>query len=150
MVTIQKRLVIDASVVVKWFVPETHAKEARQLLKHHNLLAPDLLFLEVLNVLWQRVKNNLLTQKEATGMIATLLKAPLTIIPSTNLTFSAFELAIQHNQTMYDCTYVALAIREKAPLVTADAKLYRALAAKGLAHHTILLSDINSEKVGEK
>ena len=82
-------------------------------------------------------------------MVATLLKAPLAITASTNLLFSAFELAMLHNQTMYDSAYVALAIRENAPLVTADAKLYRALVTKGLAKYVILLSDINN-KIAEE
>ena len=40
-------LVVDASVVVKWFVPEIHSDAARRLLVlPHEYIAPDLLFAE--------------------------------------------------------------------------------------------------------
>jgi len=45
--------VVDASVVIKWFVPEIHSEAARRLLaKAHQYLSPDLLFPEVGNVIW--------------------------------------------------------------------------------------------------
>ena len=53
----------------------------------------------------------------------------LIITPSNNLANQALNIALHTGQTMYDCIYVALAIREKAPLVTADIKLHRALSA---------------------
>lgn len=51
--------VIDASVAVKWFLPELHSDKAEVLLKGFlteglSLTAPDLLVPEVGNTLWKR------------------------------------------------------------------------------------------------
>ena len=47
--------VVDASVVVKWFVPEIHSDAARRLLTlPHQYLAPDLLLAETANTIWKR------------------------------------------------------------------------------------------------
>ena len=44
--------VIDASVVVKWFVPENHSGAARRLLALPlEYIAPDLLFAETANTI---------------------------------------------------------------------------------------------------
>jgi predicted nucleic acid-binding protein len=45
-----ERLVIDASVAVKWVVPEPESDRAEALLDHP-LVGPDLLFAECANVL---------------------------------------------------------------------------------------------------
>ena len=48
------RFVVDASVAIKWFVPEIHAEAARRLLREGiTLLAPDLIWAEVANALWR-------------------------------------------------------------------------------------------------
>ena len=49
------RVVVDASVAIKWFVPEVHAETARCLLREGmTLLAPDLIWAEVANALWRK------------------------------------------------------------------------------------------------
>jgi predicted nucleic acid-binding protein len=45
-------LMVDASIVVKWLLPEPHSIPARRVLTERNdLLAPDLLWAELGNVL---------------------------------------------------------------------------------------------------
>jgi antitoxin FitA len=47
--------VVDASVVIKWFVDEVHAEAARRLPEdQYELFAPDLLWLEYGNILWKK------------------------------------------------------------------------------------------------
>jgi predicted nucleic acid-binding protein len=49
------RYVVDASVAVKWYLPEPESDAAGRLLDpEHDLIAPDLLFAEVGNALWKR------------------------------------------------------------------------------------------------
>jgi len=51
------RYVVDASVGIKWFVPEIHSDAARRLLTEDSiLLVPDLFFPEIGNILWKRVR----------------------------------------------------------------------------------------------
>ena len=45
--------VVDASVAAKWLVPEADSPLAEALLDD-DLLAPDLLFAEVGNILWNK------------------------------------------------------------------------------------------------
>ena len=67
------RYVVDASVAVKWLVPEIHTQEAEQLLDPtHVLLAPDLLYAEVGNALWKRVRRRELRAEEARLVLAAL------------------------------------------------------------------------------
>jgi predicted nucleic acid-binding protein len=52
-------VVVDASVVIKWFVAEPHSAEARKLLTDHqagtlNFLVPDLLYAEVGKIVWKK------------------------------------------------------------------------------------------------
>ena len=50
----QERLVVDASIAVKWYVPEANSTQAAAILESGaELLAPDLLVAEVGKVLWK-------------------------------------------------------------------------------------------------
>jgi len=61
-------LVVDASVAVKWFLPEPDAEPAVALLRAgHRLIAPDLLWIEVASVLWKVVRRGSLTAGPARG-----------------------------------------------------------------------------------
>src|SRR4051812_33033498 len=115
------RYVVDASVAIKWFLPEIHSEAAQRLLSEdHTLLIPDLLFSEVGNILWKRVRNGELTSEEAATLLQTLGGLPLIVSPSWPVVALALEIACRTFRTVYDSLYVALAISEKAVLVTAD------------------------------
>jgi predicted nucleic acid-binding protein len=51
-----KRLVIDASVAVKWVVEEEGTAEALALLRASKLVAPELLVAECANILWKKAQ----------------------------------------------------------------------------------------------
>ncbi|MGH8512394.1 MAG: type II toxin-antitoxin system VapC family toxin, partial [Gammaproteobacteria bacterium] len=49
------RWVVDASVAIKWFLPEVHSESANRLLRvDYQLLSPDLIWAEFGNVLWKK------------------------------------------------------------------------------------------------
>jgi predicted nucleic acid-binding protein len=49
--------VVDASVAIKWYVPEVHSETAACLLDGtHQIMAPDLLLPEFGNILWKKVQ----------------------------------------------------------------------------------------------
>jgi predicted nucleic acid-binding protein len=61
-----RRYVVDASVAVKWFVPEIHSAEALRLLSLYcELLAPDLLPSEFGNILWKKTRRGEIRVPEA-------------------------------------------------------------------------------------
>ena len=116
------RYVVDASVAVKWLVREPLSHQASLLLTEGiSLMAPDLLFAEAANALWAMGQRGDLDDHQLEEAVQTLRAAPV-LVPSTllQLTPAASRLAADLGHPIYDCFYLALAIQEKAPLITAD------------------------------
>jgi predicted nucleic acid-binding protein len=138
-------LVIDASVAVKWFLPEIHSDEAQRLLdvrfRRH---VPMQLYPEVANVVWKRVHlSRELTADEGREILRHLIMMPLEVHPTTPLLESAFDIAVTAGRTVYDSLYVALAAALGCKLVTADQKLHRALQKGTFAAHVLWVVDLN-------
>lgn len=120
--------VVDASVAVKWFVPEVHSDQAERLLESaENLHAPDLLLSEVGNIVWKKQRRGEITQEEAREIVYALTCVPFLIHPSLAVVEAALELAIGYDRTVYDCIYLAMAEALRCPLVTADERLFNSL-----------------------
>ncbi len=129
-------LVVDASVVAKWFFPEEHSSESRRLLSpRRTLLAPDLIWSEVGNIAWKRVRRGEMKMEEAAQLVADLIRMPLDVVPTQGLLAPALELAIATDRCVYDCIYLAMAIDRKCRLVTADERFVNALAPTPFAKH---------------
>jgi predicted nucleic acid-binding protein len=124
-----KRVVIDASVVVKLFFEEEHSKAAEQCVaRADELLAPDLLWAETANVIWKRQRHGDLTADAAADLLRHILALPVAIHPSADLVPDALDLAMRLERTVYDCLYLALAVRTASIMVTGDLRLVNALA----------------------
>lgn len=135
--------VIDASVAVKWFVPEAHSREAAALLDPAlTLHAPDLLFAEVSNALWKKTRRRELRPGEAKLILRGLASVPLEVTPIRHLAAGALDLALETGCTVYDAVYLALAAHHDCRLVTADQRLGRLIRPKALARHISLLPAI--------
>lgn len=120
--------VVDASVVVKWFVPEIHSDKARRLLDSaHEYMAPDLLFAETANAIWKKVRRKELTLEEGQRLVADIGKIAVETVSCRSLAEDAHALATATGRTVYDCMYIALAIRLKTRSITADDRLEAAL-----------------------
>ncbi len=123
-----KPLVIDASVAVKWFIPERHSIEAIRLLKGgQRFFAPDIIRPEVGNILWKLYGRRLLTSDEAFQIISDFLLLPIAICSSDILIASAFEIAVASGRTVYDSLYLALAVEKNTVMITDDHRLANAL-----------------------
>jgi predicted nucleic acid-binding protein len=135
--------VVDASVAVKWFMAEMHEMPALRLLEgRHELLVPDLLFTEVANALWKRVRRAETTASAAVATLATLDTVRFQIHPSRPLLPLALELATRFGRTVYDSLYIAVAMIRHCPLVTADRRLHDALAGGPLRSHVLWVADV--------
>ena len=133
------RYVVDASVAVKWLVREPLSHQASLLLaKEVSLLAPDLLFAEAANALWAMRQRGDLEDDEFEEAVQTLRTAPV-LVPSTLLQLvpAASRLAADLGHPIYDCFYLALAIEEEAPLITADQRF-----ADRVRHHPYLAGNL--------
>ena len=122
------RYVVDASVVVKWFLPEVHS-EAAQCYRapEHEILAPDLILPETGNAIWKRVRQGQLPRDEAMAIVRLLQTGSIQVRPSAPYLDRASTIAMDHDRSVYDSLYVALAEQEDCPLVTADRKLFNAM-----------------------
>lgn len=125
--------VIDAGVVVKWFIPEVESAIALQLLDRYQQgldtpIAPDLFISECANVFWRRCGQGDLSAQEATDSLADLLDLHLSLIPATDIITAALPLALQHRRTAYDALYLALACERGCDLITADERFFNAIS----------------------
>jgi predicted nucleic acid-binding protein len=78
------KLVIDASVAIKWVVEEEGTPQALELLRRAKLQAPDFLLAEGENVLWKKVQRHELKAGEALAAARLLASSALELV-STSL-----------------------------------------------------------------
>lgn len=127
------KVVIDASVAIKWVVEENGTPDALALLQAGGLAAPDLLVAECANILWKKVRRNELLSDEA-AMAARLLQgADIELFPTRHLLEPAITLAIELDHPTYDCVYLALALDNAWRFATADERLQRKLGQTSVA-----------------
>jgi predicted nucleic acid-binding protein len=135
-------LVVDASVVIKWFIDEPHHEEARQLLLEREALhAPDLLISEAGNIVWKKLLKNEMTEKQAQSIALSLSDLPVTLHPSTELVERALGIAFAIRHSVYDCLYLACAEKLASRLITADQTLKRKLEQTSLSTTCRVLGD---------
>lgn len=117
---------VDASVAVKWLASEPFSDEAAALLKiGATLVAPELMFAEVVNALWTMRRRGDITAEDLGEAVDALKAAPVAIpFSMAQLAAAAAQLAIDIGHPAYDCFYLALAIQTGYPVVTADMRFH--------------------------
>jgi predicted nucleic acid-binding protein len=129
--------VLDASVAVKWFLPPEHEQLTEEAAALYRMLVqrevqfviPDLFWAELASALRKAVRLGRFGKSSANEAITRLLQCDLPTYPTANLLVRAFHIAMAYDCSVYDSLYVALAMRTKLQLVTADERLANALAA---------------------
>lgn len=123
------RYVVDASVAAKWLLVEEYSLNAESLRGGgHALLGPDLLLVELANVVRSWCRGGVLTRPTATRLVSLLGQFDIDIRASGDLLPAALEIALSHNRSVYDALYLSLALREGCQFVTADRRLYESVA----------------------
>ena len=137
-------LIIDASVAVKWILPEPLRPLALRLRRSssHQLYAPAFLDVELANVLWKNVRKGTIDREEAGIRIGQLPEWRLTRHPDASLVEAAFDLAARLDRTVYDCLYLALAVRLGGLMVTVDERFINSLTNTAWAPFVIHLQDM--------
>lgn len=118
------RIVVDASVVVKWYVPERNHEPARALRDDyldgdHDLLAPALLPFEVVNALKYSGHYDGDRLQEAS---TTVTEFGIEFVPYRDVGDVA-TVANELDLPLYDASYVSLADETDETLYTADSRL---------------------------
>lgn len=138
-----KRVVVDASVAVKWYVPEIYEREATRLQQSGDEFhAPELILPEFGNIVWKKISRSEITEKEGQKIISAFSKTNLVFHSHASIIKSAFTGAAMTNQTVYDWTYLALAISLGCEFITADERFYKSLENTRLKKHLLWIGDI--------
>ncbi len=143
------KVVVDASVVVKWLLPEEHHTEARALLQLVGrveelspLIAPEILIAEVGHALRRQVNRSVLTPNDAEYLFGEILpEFPIDYYFLRNdmrysrvghLADDAMRIGNLYQFSFYDSIYIALALQVGEYFATADRKLFDRLSSTGL------------------
>lgn len=137
-----KHAVVDASVAVKWVVDETHREAAMRWFATRRLTAPALLHAEVASALSKKVTLGELDADEAARKMREIVSAGVETVPDELLAVEAVRLSASLGHPVYDCFYLALAIAESAPVITADRALLDAARAGGLDECVVWIEDV--------
>lgn len=118
-------LVVDASVVIKWFVPEVLAETAARLLDGRcRLAAPDFLLVEAANVMWKKARLGEILPGDGEAALAELKDGPLEFVETRPLLEPALRIARELDHPVYDCIYIAAAVSLGAVAITADRRFF--------------------------
>jgi predicted nucleic acid-binding protein len=126
-------IVVDTSVIVKWFVAEAGHEDAVRLLQGgESRLCPDIALVETANALRRKLRLNEVSDGQMRDAIRRLPVYLKNVVPSVGLLENACELAAKLDHSVYDCMFLALARQEGgAVLVTADGVFLKKCVAVG-------------------
>jgi predicted nucleic acid-binding protein len=120
-------IVVDASLAVKWFVPESDSLVALRFLARNRgeLVSPDLLFVEVAGVLVRSANQRAASKDAASRTLDKLMSAETqrhirAERMTPELVARAARIAIELGHPLKDCVYLALAIELDCLLATCD------------------------------
>jgi predicted nucleic acid-binding protein len=137
------KIVIDASIAAKWFLEEEHAAEALRLTEPaYDLLAPELLWVEVAAALRRRFRRGQMPLATFNETILDLLNVDVTPMAVTPLVRRATRFAVLLDHGVYDCIYLALAAAEGCQLATADRRLHDKVERSKVAKLTLWIGDV--------
>jgi predicted nucleic acid-binding protein len=132
------RFVVDASVVLKWFLrDEVDGPPALAILDGFltgalDLIAPALLEFEVVNGLRIAGKRGRISGESVKAAARAFLDLGIQFVPLSFYAEKTLDLAEKCDLSAYDASYLALAADSEIDLLTADEKILKAAKDKGL------------------
>ena len=125
-----KTIVADTSALIRLYLPDGPLPEDFE--KHIDsawqgetiIFIPEIALAETAQVIWKKQQAGVLAEDEADEVLSAFLDLPLEIVGHRDLLTDALSLARFNNLTVYDGLFLALAIKFKAELITADKKLH--------------------------
>lgn len=118
--------ILDASVIIKWFIDEEGSDKARLYLekitnKKLRVIIPELLYYEIGNILLsKKVKENAIDKIAEYLFLLPLEEKQVDLKSFREVAGNAYRFGI----SFYDASYITLIKQEKCPFITADKKLY--------------------------
>jgi len=127
-------IVIDTSLALQWVLPEEDSTRADSYLETAKIASPDILIVEVANVLAKKVRADNFTLAEAHQALAFVRSSFSQLEPSEPLVARAMELSAQLGHALYDCVFLACAERLGGRLATRDAPFIKRVTERGFSH----------------
>jgi predicted nucleic acid-binding protein len=130
------RVVVDASLAVKWVLPEIDSRRALSLYQawvkqRQEILAPSLLQYEVSSAIWKACRRGDLSWEMGRRALETFLRLRLTVLQPPNLVQEAWDMArVYRLPTTYDAAYLALAKLEGCELWSSDSRILNTVAGR--------------------
>lgn len=127
------RLVVDASVCLRWYLrDEILDDRAGEVLRDYgrggtDFVAPSLLVLEVINGLLVAARKGRIRIDRVTRAVDAILDIRFDLRDVTDLSSEIVRICHQFGRSAYDAAYLALAEREGIPFLTGDKRLYHAV-----------------------
>ena len=130
-------LVVDASVVAAWVLPDEDSGAADAILHRvaaEGAVVPELLWHELRNILLVAARRNRIAPEEVVPSLLRVRRLPLEgADAAAQGDRPLIALALRHRLTAYDAAYLLLARERGLPLATADRALRHAAEAEGVA-----------------
>lgn len=130
------KLVIDASVVLKWFLKdEKYGERALALLDRFvrgelDLAAPSLMVYEVINGLVVAQRKGRIAEEKVLSSISGFLNLGITFVDVAGLEARVLHFCRVYDRSAYDASYLAIAEQQSLALVTGDERLYNSTKGK--------------------
>jgi predicted nucleic acid-binding protein len=131
-----KELVIDASVILKWYLPdEEFAQKALNILDRHvsgetALYAPTILPYEILNALLMSERMGRVNEEVTKNAFNAFLDLEINFLNPFLDYPGIISLARSFDRSVYDASYLAVAENRNFDFVTGDKRLYNAVKEK--------------------
>lgn len=125
-----RRVVLDASVVLKWYlVDEENGRKALDLLFQYvsnelEILAPSLLEYEVVNGLFVAQKRGRIKDEKLLTAIEGFIDLEIKLINLSTFHSKLMRFFKVYHRSVYDASYLAIADTEGVMMITSDAGLY--------------------------
>jgi len=129
------KLVLDASVAVKWVIQEDYRDYALKLREEHvrgsvEISAPSIIVYEVVNALrYNPELSEADVKKAAESLFGLHMKLEQ---PTNRLIGKAAETAYKYSVSIYDAAYLGLSELKDCPMITADQELYGKTSSSNL------------------
>ena len=124
--------VLDASAAISWASPDEQPTSAlSKAIEGGGAVAPAIWIFEVHNVLHSLRRRKRLNEQDWLAASTALAVLPIEIeaVARRGVEIEVVKLAQQHALTIYDASYLELALRRKLPLATLDDALLAAAKA---------------------
>jgi predicted nucleic acid-binding protein len=128
-----RRVVADASVVLKWYLPdEDQGQAALDLLSLYlsddlEIIVPSLLEYEIINALVVAQKRGRIKEGVIISAIEGFLNLGIKTVRTAGLYPRILHFCRVYSRSAYDASYLALAEAEQIHFITADETLYNAI-----------------------